>query len=140
MSKIEEIEARRAARRAATDEKRTEQEEKDLEAIEALEVKNDEPLKTMSAAGFVPGLPVRVGFKAPSAEYYKRFCQQVRRAGSNLEARGSAQDLLGASCWVYPEDKATRDSMLAAFPGILVSVALEATKLAELTAEDEGKG
>lgn len=136
---IADIEARRALRRQASDEKRAAQEEADLLAIEALEIAGDVELKTMSVAGFSPGIPVRVAYKAPSAEYYKRFCQQVRRAGSNLEARGAAQDMLGESCWVYPEDKDVRKAMLAAFPGTLVSIALGATKLAELESAEEVK-
>lgn len=143
-SKLEEIEARRAARRAASDEKRSEQEATDLEAIEALEIQTGEELHTMSPSGgrFVPGVPVRIAFKAPSGDYYKRFCQQARKAGGNLEARGAAQDMLADVCWVYPpkDDAERRKAVLAAYPGVLVSIAIEAAKLAEFKADEEGKG
>ncbi len=139
MSKLEEIEKRRSERRAASDEKRVEQEEKDLEAIEKIEIAEDVELHTLSVPNFVPGLPVRVAYKAPSAEFYKRFSQQVRRAGTNGEARGAAQELLGESCWVYPAADEQRKAMKLAFPGTLISIAIKAAALAELTRAEEGK-
>lgn len=140
MSTVAEIEARRAARRAVSDAARDEQEAKDLEAIDALEVASAENLGTMRVNGYVPGQPVRVAFRAPSEAYYKRFCQQVRKAGPNLEARGAAQDMLAQVCWVYPAKPEDQKAMVAAFPGTLVSIAIEVAKLAELNRDEEGKG
>lgn len=140
MSKLEEIEARRAERKAKADAARDDQEASDLEAIEALEIGSGDSLSTLRVNGFVPGQPVRVAFKAPSEAYYRRFCSMVRKAGPNLEARGAAQDLLAQSCWVYPADGAAQKAFLVAFPGTLVSIAIECAKLAELRSDEEGKG
>ncbi len=142
MSKLEDIEKRRAERKAASAKDRAEQEERDLEAIDALEAANGEDLTTMTVAGFAKGLPVRVALRPPSAAYYKRFSDLVRRAGNDQTKRGQAQEQLGECCWAYPtpENKDTRDAMKDAFPGTLISLAIEAAKLAELRSEEEGKG
>lgn len=142
MATIEEIEKRRAERRAKHDNARREQELADLEAIDALESAQDEPLHTMTSNSFKPGVSVKIAFRAPTPLEYKRYCDQVGRAqqkGDPIERR-KAQETLAAVCWVYPEkDSDGRKAMLDAFPGVLVSLAIEAAKVAELRAEDEGK-
>lgn len=141
MATIEEIESRRAARKAAVAESRAAQYAKDLEALDSLEVEHgDGCVASLEVDKFVDGLPTMIVIRTPSQDQYKRFCQQVRRAAGNLEARGAAQDLLAESCWVYPSTPDDRKRMLAAFPGVLTSVAVRAAKLAEFRADDEGKG
>lgn len=140
MATVEEIEARRAARKAQTEQAKAEQYAKDLEAIDALEVESGEEIATLTVNGYKAGLPVLVGVKAPSALQYKRFADQIRNAKENLNKRAQAQDLLAESCWVYPSDKDARKAMLEAFPGVLVSIAVEVAKLAELRSAEEGKG
>lgn len=142
-TKIAEIEARRAARRAETEKQKTEQLETDLAAIDALEAEHgDECVAALKVNGYRPGLPVMVGVIAPSEPVYRRFVAQIRKAGKNTESHGAAQDQLARSCLAYPpkEDETTRGLMLDAFPGLLVSVAIEAQRLAELRSEAEGKG
>jgi hypothetical protein len=139
MPDVTEIEARRAERKAATQKAREEQYAKDIEAIDALEIESGEDLETLKVNSFKPGLPTLVGVKAPTADYYKRFAQMIRKAGQNLEARAHAQDLLAESCWKYPTDPETRKAMKEAFPGVLVSIAVKAAELAELNSEAEGK-
>lgn len=142
MATVEEIEKRRAERRAQHDKARAEQEAADLEAIDALENERGEPLHTMTANGFKPGVSVKIAFRAPSAVEYKRYCDLVGKAqqvGDPL-ARRKAQEMLAAACWLYPApDSDGRKSMLDAFPGVLISLSIEAAKVAELRAEDEGK-
>ncbi len=138
--RIAEIEQRRTARRDKAGEARAEQYARDLEAIDAIEVEKDEELSVLHVAGYRAGLPVVVGVRAPSQQYYKRFASQIRRAKDNLEERAKAQDMLADVCWAYPADEPTRKAMLEAFPGTLVSVAVEAAKLAELRSAEEGKG
>ncbi len=138
---LEEIEARRAKRKAAAAEQRAEQRRTDMSALDALEVEHgDGCVMSLDTERFVPGIPTLVVVKTPSGELYKRFCQQVRKAGENKEARGLAQDLLAKSCWIYPSEDAERAAMLEAFPGTLVSITIEAAKLAELKTDAEGKG
>lgn len=138
----EEIEERRAARKAAAEEERKTQRAKDLEAIDAMEVATGDDVATLSVPVYRKGLPALIGVKAPGDLHYKRFAQMIRRAGDNVEARANAQELLAESCWCYPtaEDKETRTAMVKAFPGLLVSVAIKAAELAELKADDEKKG
>jgi hypothetical protein len=140
MPDVTEIETRRAERKAAAQKARAEQYAKDIEAIDDLEVKSGDDIATLNVNSYKPGLPTLVGVKAPSDVYYKRFAQMVRKAGNNLEARAAAQDLLAESCWVYPTDADARKAMKESFPGVLVSIAVKAAELAELNAEEEGKG
>ncbi len=143
MATIEEIEKRRAARRASHDNDRLEQERVDLEAIDALEETLGEPLHTMTANGFKAGVSVKIAFRAPTAIEYKRYLGMAGRAitANNSDARTKAQELLALACWVYPvENSDGRKAMLEAFPGVLVSLSVEAAKVAEMRAEEEGKG
>lgn len=140
---VEEIEARRAKRKAETEKAKAEQYEKDLEAIDALEIEHgDERVAALKVNGYAPGLPVMVGVVAPAEPVYRRFVAQVRKAGKATDAQGAAQDQLARSCLAYPpaSDEQTRKALLDAFPGLLVSVAVEAQRLAELRSEVEGKG
>ena len=138
---IEEIQHRRAARKAAHQVAHDEQARRDLAALDELELEHgDGAVATIKTGRFAPGLPTFAVVRAPSGAQYKRFVDQVRKAGQNLEARGKAQDLLGESCLVYPREKAERDAMLAEFPGLLVSASVEAARLADLRGEEEGKG
>lgn len=142
MATIEEIEKRRAARLADHDKARLEQERVDLETIDALEEANGEPLHTMTANGFKAGVPVKAAFRAPSGIEYKRYVDMVGKAQqkSDSVARVRAQELLAEVCWMYPaKDSDARKAMFDAFPGVLISLAIEAAKVAELRSEAEGK-
>lgn len=143
MSTVEEIEARRAARRTEHDKDRLAQEALDLEAIDALEAAAGEPLLTMTANGYKAGASVKIAYRAPSPVEYKRYCDTVGRAqqrGDSIERRKS-QETLATSCWVYPEPGTdARKAMLEAFPGVLISLAIEVAKAAEMRSEEEGKG
>lgn len=142
MASREEIEAKRAARAAEADAARAEQETADLEAIDALEASSGAAFRTMTANGFKPGVSVKIAFRAPSGPEYKRYCDLVGRAADKRDAtaRRTAQEQLAESCWVYPADKDARQAVRDAFPGTLLSLAIEAAKFAELRSEEEGKG
>lgn len=140
---IEEIEKRRADRKASHDKARQDQEVVDLDAIDALEAISGEPFMTMSANGFKAGVPVKVAFRSPSAIEYKRYCDMVGKAQAKNDplARRQGQELLALVCLVYPpSDSDSRKALLDSFPGVLLSVAIECAKAAELRNEDEGKG
>ncbi len=140
--KLKELEARRAARRAATEEARADQYEKDLEALDALEAEHgDTVLGVLEVSGYVPDLPTLVVVKSPGGTpFYKRYTDQVRKAGKNTALIGHAQELLGESCIVYPADAETRKAMFEAFPGTAISAGIRAVKFVELEAEEEKKG
>ena len=141
MATLEEIEQRRAARRAKNDDDRKAQEALDLEAIDALEAADGMPLHTMTANGYKPGVAVKIAFRAPSAIEYKRYKDLVNRAGKDRpDERVKAQEQLAACCMVYPAaDTAERKALLDAFAGVLISLSIEAAKVAEARSEDEGK-
>lgn len=142
MATIQEIEKRRAERRQKHDEARDAQIVKDLEAIDALEEASGEPLHTATANGFHPGVAVKAAFCAPSPVQYKRYCDMVGKAQQKNDPieRRKAQEMLASVCMVYPPEGDERKAMLEAFPGVLISLAIEAAKVAELRSEDEGKG
>ncbi len=141
--KILDIEARRTARREKINEARRAQYAIDLEAFDALEEEHGDAVKMLEVTGFVPGLPTLIVIKSPGGtSFYNRYKDQVRKSNNNAQAIGAAQEMLGASCIVYPkpEDKDLRDRMFKEFPGALISAALAAIKLVELQTEDEKKG
>lgn len=136
-----EIEKRRAERRARQDKAREEQETKDLAAIDELEAKGDELLNVMTCNSYVPGQPVKFAFRAPTALQYKRYCDLVNRAMQKQDAaaRLKAQEQLAECCLAYPVEDDARAAMKEAFPGLLISLAIEAAKVAEARSEEEGK-
>jgi hypothetical protein len=141
MATLEEIEVRRSERRAAADKARLEQETRDMEAIDALEAEANESLHTMTANGFKAGVPIRVAFRPPTAVEYKRYCDGVSRSEKNPVDRRKVQEQLAHVCWVYPaKDAPERAAVLEAFPGVLISLAIEVAKVAEMRGEEEGKG
>lgn len=141
-SKIEEIEERRAKRKAGIAEAREVQFAVDLEALDELEIAHgDGAVERLDVERFVPPHPTFVVLKTPSSAQYKRFCDQVSRATKHQDpkARRDAENMLGESCWIYPAEPDARKSMLEEFPGLILSVAIRAAKLVEANEVAEGK-
>jgi hypothetical protein len=138
---VSEAESRRAARRAEHERARDEQAEVDLVAIDALEAERGEPLHTMTANRFVAGVAYKVAFRAPTALEYKRYADMVGRAQAkgDVAERKKGQEMLASAVIVYPAGEALK-TFTEAFPGVLLSVTIEAAKVAELRSEEEGKG
>jgi len=138
-TKIAEIEKKRADRKAALKAARTEQLAADLEALNALEEEHgDGSIARLDVDGFKKGLATFVALRAPSADEYKRFCDMVTRAKDTAK-RLDAQNLLAESCWVYPREADKKKEMLAAYPGLLLSIGTRAQKLADAAEAAEGK-
>lgn len=128
---IEEIEARRAARKEAITRARDEQYEKDLAEVDKLEVEHgDDRVGVLKMPSYVSGLPTLVVVRTPGYDYFKRFRQRVRNAGQNTVAIGSAKDELASTCVAYP-DKETYARMCEAWPSIHDNVGLEAIRLGQ---------
>ena len=139
---IEDIKKKRADRKEQAAKDQAEQEEKDLEALDSLEeAHGDSNVGTLRVERFVKGYPLTIVFKAPSKAQYKRFCDQVSRAmeKKDTKARQEAQDLLAESVWVYPKEEAERKAMLEVYPGLLLSIVVDAQKLVEAKKVEEGK-
>lgn len=112
----------------------------DLEAMEAIEAKLGIRLRySAEVKQYVQGLPVVVGVRAPEPAEHKRLVSMVNKNGSNADAKVSAVATLAQSCWVYPEDKETRDAMIEANAGLLSSVGNFAYSLGEVELKAEGK-
>lgn len=143
METVEEIEKRRADRQADLAKKQTEQYAVDLAARDALEQEHgDGAVTAVKVAKFKPGFPERVIVKVPTSAQYKRYVDQVGKAGGAKDPAKTrkASELLAESCWIYPREADDRKAMLEEFPGLLTTVAIAAAALAEGKAEDEGKG
>lgn len=138
---IEEIEARRAARKEGIAKARAEQYEKDLVEVDKLEAEHgDDRLGVLEMSSFVAGLPTVVVVKHPSEEYVKRYRTKVRRARKQNgvvdgEAIGAAADELGECSVLYP-DKETYARMKPEWPGVHDSVNMEAIRLIEVKGKD----
>ncbi len=132
---------RRSDKADAEAKARTEQFATDLEAIEALETKlairihYSEQVRT-----FVPGLPVVVGVRAPETGEYKRFLSKMNNTKGHSDAKVAALLELAHACWLYPEEKATRESMAEANAALLASVGNFANTLAEVELKEEKNG
>ena len=130
-TKIDELEARRAARKEAIETARAEQYAKDLEAIEPIEIEHgDDRVAALKTASYVAGLPTIVLVKTPTPALFARYRQMVRKAGKNIEQVGAALDLLAESCVAYPAaDVYAR--MKDAWPSINDTVGAKAVELGE---------
>lgn len=143
MSTIQEIEERRAARKAELAAKKAAQAATDLEALDALEVEHgDDSVAAIEVGRYVENLPTMAVIRAPSAAEYKRFSDQIAKSvqKDNAQQRREAAAMLAASIVVYPADAGARASLFDAFPGLVNSIVIEATKLVEGKAREEGKG
>lgn len=139
MATLEEIEERRAARKAAAKVARDEQYAKDLEALDALEVEHgDGKVSVCELPAHTPGLPTMVVVRCPDPKVHKRFTDMVHKAQKHGDY-GPASNLLADACVAYP-DAATYTKVREVCPGIHASVAERAVKLSQAKAVDEGKG
>jgi len=138
---IEEIEARRAARKEGIAKARAEQYEKDLEQVDKLEMEHgDDRVAVLETSSFVAGLPTVVVVKTPGEEYFKRYRSKVRRARKqsgavDTEGVGAAADELAECTVIYPE-KETYARMKKEWPSIHDNVIREAIRLGEAKEKD----
>lgn len=137
---IEEIEQRRAERKAAAARAREEQYALDLAALDALEIEHgDGAVSALEAPSYAAGLPTLAIVKCPAAEYFKRFRDRARRAKGQPDAIGAATDELALSCIVYPAADVYAN-MCSRFPGLHDSAGARAIELAQAKSEDAKKG
>lgn len=136
---IEQLQELRAKNREERESAEKEQFRKDLAALVDLESAHDRVASVK--VRFVPGHPTRAFLRAPSRAEYQRYRDTYAKAAEkkNTKAQTDAMDQLAKTCWVYPLEQKDRDAMLEEFPGLLASILIEATKLAEGKAEEEGK-
>lgn len=141
MATIDEIQARREARKAARAKQHEEQFAVDLEALDKLEeLHGDQALAQVKIdpGRWEPGLPTLVVVRVPESAF-ARFRTMIRKAKNNGEAGGQASDMLGDVSVAYP-DADTYRAMRAKYEGLHDKVAIAAVSLAEGKTAEEGKG
>lgn len=140
-SPLEVAEAKRAARKAAVEERHKAQRAIDLEAVMVLEDDLGDSNVAVLEVPFTLGLPCLVAAKTPSAAVVKRYQDRVRgkRDGSPPDFTVATIEV-GESCLVYPaKDSPEREALLKSRPALLVAVGKAALDLATAQAEDLGK-
>jgi hypothetical protein len=148
MGTLEEIQARRDARRLASQHARTEQFARDLQRLDELEEEHGyERVMRVDLPGWDPAIggPTLVIVRCPKASeaVIKRFEQEVHRSKEGSDARLRASESLGRACLVYPDPVADPESftkVLDTAPGLLSQAALLVIRRAQGQAAEEGKG
>lgn len=139
LSPLARIEAKRAARKAAIQEKCDAQKALDLEAVNDLEEAHGDSNIVVIDVPFTEGLPTLVAGRCPTKLELKRYRARVqpRKDGKPVDAVGAAEEIASV-CQVYPE-KDTYALVLDARPGLHVQLGLAVLRLATGKAEEEGK-
>jgi hypothetical protein len=137
MATVEEIEARRAARKAELETQRQAQLAKDLEALDELEVEHgDGQIVRVDLNFYTPDLPTMVLARVPRPAEFKRYQDQCSK--KNEGAIVAATNLLGESCVVYP-DKETYARVREKHAGVHVVLATRAVNACAGRQAEEGK-
>lgn len=145
-AKIEELEARRKARREELERKTEARLAIDLEAVDAAEAQYGAERVAVARLAFVSeDLPVRVVVRAPEPVEMDRYRDTVRDRGNpNNKNFRKGDTLRGAEeiadvTRVYP-DEATWHRLAEAFPAMRGQCGALAVDLGALDEEAEGKG
>lgn len=141
MSSIDEIEERRAQRKANLDEDRKVQLAVDLEALDALEIQHGDSNVARLNLPYSPGLPTFCVVRTPNQHETKRYrfmCADKTIADESDRLQRAAEALTAVTL-VYP-DKDVFERVKAARPGVASQLAFVAVKLATGREDAEGKG
>lgn len=141
MSSIEEIEAKRADRKAKLQAEADEQRAKDLEALDALELEHGDTSVCHIDVPYTPGLPTMAIARMPKADELKRYRAGLKvTPGEKLDLGASNESAaqLGRTVRLYP-DEAVFKEMCAARPDLASQLGTRATKLAQGKAAEDSK-
>ncbi len=141
MSKLEDIEAERKARKEALQEKADAQRVIDLEALNAAEIEHGDTSVCHIDVPYTPGLPTLVVGRVPGSAELKRYragMKVVPGEKLDLGATNEAAATLGGAVCIYPE-KDVFAKMCEARPDLKSQLGTRASKLAQGKAADEGK-
>jgi hypothetical protein len=134
---LQQIQERRAARKAALAELELEQRAIDLAAIDALEQEHGDGNIAIREVTYSEGLPVLAAVRCPTGVEMKRYKDRLRE-GAKPDGIRAAEEV-ASSCIVYPTGD-DRAKLLAARPALLTELGNAATSLASGRAVEEGKG
>ncbi len=140
MASIEEIEKRRADRKAKLREAEDAQKAIDLEALDACEEAHGDTSVCFVEVPYTPGLPTMVIGRMPRPVELKCYRQSIKVAGKtvDIQASNEAADTLGKQIRIYPEAEVF-EKMCAARPDIASMLGARGTKLAQGKAIDKGE-
>ena len=134
---VEEIEKRRAERKAARQKASAEQYAKDIVEVDRLEEEHgDDRVAVLKMPSFVPGLPTVVVVKTPSKPHMNRFREMAQKRANDKVAIGEAAAMLATTCIAFPADKDVYARMCEEWPAIHDNAGVEAIRLGEAA----GKG
>lgn len=139
MSSIEEIEKRRADRKAALQAQADEQRLVDMQALDDAEILHGDTNVCHVDVPFTAGLPTMAVARLPKGIELKRYRTRLKIDGQrvDLSAANDAAAELGRAVCVYP-DADTFAKMCEARPDLASQLGSRATKLAQGKAADEG--
>ncbi len=145
-SRIQAIEAKRAARRAASDTASEEQRANDLEAIDVLEGQLGDSNVSTITVPYSDGLPVVAAVRCPKPAEMKRYRDRtkVQLANPGQRKPPAAPDLVAAAeelalvCLIYPSREAF-EAMCEARPGLCAQAGVMAAELALGKQDEESK-
>jgi len=139
LSKVEEIQARREAKREALEAQKEEQRAIDLEALEALEDEHGINNIVWMDLPYTPGLVSLVAAKCPTPAYMKRYRDMCKTKNEKHPDYIAAAEMLAAVCRVYPPEQDDYKKVLDARPGVHVQLGVAAMKLGSGREQDESK-
>lgn len=139
---LDEIEKRRAERRAQAGDKRTEQLVIDMTALDELEAEHGlGELARINMPSYKTGLPTMVIVKAARGAVYRRYrdmaCKAEDKKDTSLTVK--AAELTADTCLVYPPVD-TFAAMCEQWPGCKAECGSAAILLAQVEMEREKKG
>lgn len=139
LSKIEEIQARRDAKREALEKQKEDQRAIDLEALEALEDEHGINNIVWIDLPYTPGLVSLVAAKCPTPAYMKRYRDMCKTKNEKSADYIGAAEMLAAVCRVYPIEQEDYKKIVDARPGVHVQLGVAAMKLGSGREQDESK-
>lgn len=141
MTKLEEIEARRAARKSQSAKDAEVEKCVDLEAIDALETEHGDSNIKVIHVPYSAGLPTCVAVRTPKPIEAKRYRDRVKPRPDSKAAPDyvAAAEELADICLVYPNAERFK-ALCEARPGLATQVGLKALELSTGVDEAEGKG
>lgn len=144
MATIEEIQEKRAARKAERERLFNGQRAKDLEAINELEEQlgDDQVIVVeLDLDAWAPGTVTLIGMKKANDVHYRRFLdvaksKQEGKPGDRL----GAVNQLAASCRIYPAELDEYKKLIDTNPAVHTAAGAEVLKRAQGEESDRGKG
>jgi hypothetical protein len=140
--RVAEIEARRAARKAALASQEAEQRAIDLEALDEAEIKHGDSNVCHMDVPYTPGMPTLVIARCPKPLEVKRYQDRVKPKANGKTSPDAPMDAakeLTALVLVYPSKEVFAE-LCEQRPSLELQLGVESLGLAQASRADEGKG